>query len=177
MPGLSRKAVQQIQYLFKRVAALESQMQSANVNTHSSGFHYLVKAPGDGIIAYDEADDIPGMALCDVVRRYSNHTDEDKRLVAMTTKQKVFNLGPAIAAGEYVLAHRDAYGDLFIPDGTFDLCGFADLDIVEITASHKMMVIDEDGCLKAGEITECADPGAREAEGFSAASFFPGLGV
>jgi hypothetical protein len=176
MPGLSRKAIQQIQYLFKRVASLESQLPTSSINTSSTGVHYLVKAPADGIIAYDETDDIPGMALCDVVRRFSNHTDEDKRLVAMTTKQKVFNLGPALAAGDYVLAHRDAYGDLFIPagGGAFDECGFGDFTIVEPeTGDH--FLIERDGCVKRVAFTECAAPGG--AEEFSAASFFPGLGV
>lgn len=60
--------------------------------------------------------------------------------------------------------------------GSFDECGFADLEIVEVTTGYKIMVIDEEGCLKAAEFSECppADGGPEE---FSSASFFPGLGV
>jgi len=59
--------------------------------------------------------------------------------------------------------------------GSFDECGFGDLEIVEVTTGYKIMVIDEEGCLKAAEFSEC--PPADATEEFSSASFFPGLGV
>ena len=114
MPGLSQRAIRQLQYLFKRVQQLETQLKSGSVNTSTSGFNYLVRSPVDGIPAFDEANEIPGMASCEMVRRFSNHTDEDKRLADISTKQKVFNLGSFIPADELVLCARDCFGDLFV---------------------------------------------------------------
>ena len=62
-----------------------------------------------------------------------------------------------------------------VTGGAFDECGFSDLEIVEVTTGYKIMVIDTEGCLKAAEFSECPAPDATEE--FSAASFFPGLGV
>lgn len=66
-------------------------------------------------------------------------------------------------------------GDTGVGGGTFDECGFGDLEIVEAEVGDYGVIV-RDGCLKATEFSACppADGGAEE---FSAASFFPGLGV
>jgi len=95
---------------------------------------------------------------------------------------QVFNLSESVVGDtgdRYIMVTNHSDGAFAIAPGgggTFDECGFGDLEIVEVTTGYKIMVIDEDGCLKAAEFSECPAPDGG-AEEFSVASFFPGLGV
>jgi len=155
MPGLSPKAIRQLQYLFKRVQQLETQLKNGSVNTSTSGFNYLVRSPVDGIPAYDSTDEIPGMAICEMVRRFSNHTDEDKRLADISTKQKVFNLGPFIPEGKIVICNRDCFGDLFIVPSGSAVIRFRLREELQLCGAAAACILD-DGCeddVEADEIT------------------------
>jgi hypothetical protein len=110
--SLSRNDIDKIRQLIRRVDKLESQTAGAEFNTHRGSDHFLVVAPEDGIPAF--ADPVPGQALCNMVRRFSNDPPEDKELAEMGTKQLVYNLGAAVPEGKVVIAHRDAFGDLFL---------------------------------------------------------------
>jgi hypothetical protein len=110
---LSRNDIDKIRQLIRRVDKLESQTAGAEFNTHRGSDHFLVVAPEGGIPAF--VDPVPGQALCNMVRRFSNDPPEDKELSEMGTKQLVYNLGAEVVAGKIVIAHRDAFGDLFLP--------------------------------------------------------------
>ncbi len=112
---ISRRVAEQLRQMKRQIDSLEARLRALTFNTSATDSHYLVEAPVDGIPAF--VDPIPGMANCNIVRRFSNDTDEDKELAVSTSKERVYNLGLAIEAGEYAVAHRDAFGDLFIEAG------------------------------------------------------------
>jgi len=110
---LSRNDIDKIRQLIRRVDKLESQSAGAEFNTHRGSDHFLVVAPEGGIPAF--ADPVPGYAVCNMTRRNSNHPPDEKELAEMGTKQFVYNLGDEVPAGKVAIAHRDAFGDLFLP--------------------------------------------------------------
>lgn len=125
--SLSANDVDKIRQLMQRVAKLETQAGNATRNIQRAPAHYLVVAPVGGIPAFE--DPVPGQATCLMTRRFSDHPPAEKELAEMSTKQVVYNLGGKIAEGEIVMAHRDAFGDLFIPESNDPKIGKADSDI------------------------------------------------
>jgi hypothetical protein len=118
MADISNRGINNLKQLFKRVSYLEQKLAATQINTNSAAAHYLVKAPSEGIPGIEGIK--PGYALCEMVRRFSADGQTEKDLADMATVQPVYNLGEDIAPGEIVIAHRDTFGDLFIPVGADD---------------------------------------------------------
>jgi hypothetical protein len=166
---ISRRVAEQLRQLMRRVAYLESQLHTFTNNTSGGGEHYLVESPVDGIPAF--VDPVPGMANCAIVRRFSANTDEDKELTTSTSKQRVYNLGPEVPMGEIVIAHKDAFGDLFIPPGGAGVqeCDdplFSNLAIAELETGDIIPFL-RSGCFLAAEIRECDTANAAREAAFN----------
>ena len=125
--SLSANDVDKIRQLMQRVSKLETKAGNATRNIQRAPSAYLVVAPVGGIPAF--ADPVPGQAACLMTRRFSDHPPEEKELAEMSTKQIIYNLGAEIPAGGIVMAHRDAFGDLFIPKSNDPKIGKTDAAI------------------------------------------------
>jgi hypothetical protein len=72
-----------------------------------AGAHYVVKTPSGGIPA--SIGDEPGSADCNIHIR----DGDPKELRDTTRAETVYNFGPAIPGDTILIAHRDAWGDLW----------------------------------------------------------------
>jgi len=115
---ISRQGIDKIKQLFRRVSFLEQRLAQFEGNTNSTASHYLIQAPTGGIPA--KVGNKPGYALCTMVRRFSADGQTEKDLAEMATVQPVYNLGAAVRPNEFAVAHRDAWGDLFLSSGNSD---------------------------------------------------------
>jgi hypothetical protein len=87
-----------------------------------SGAHYVVKTPSGGIPT--SVGDEPGSADCTIHIR----DGDPKELRDTTRPETVYNFGPAIPGDTILIAHRDAWGDLWAGEsGTGGVCEELDL--------------------------------------------------
>jgi hypothetical protein len=105
---LSKSSVINLQRMSDRLNLLEQATSGGRSRYRDSSAHFLVKTPTAGIPAL--ASTTPGSAICKIVKRMSSG------LVDTGRDQKVYNLGNAVDGGQIVVAHRDAFGDLWVTD-------------------------------------------------------------
>jgi hypothetical protein len=115
---LSQSAVIELQRMQNRITALE-QTRGLNPVSVEAKAAYIVRTPSGGIPAATVGTTrVPGSASCVIYRRYRNTSNED-RIDTTNRSQLVYNLTDTDIPGlSYVLAWRDAWGDLFAIPGT-----------------------------------------------------------
>jgi hypothetical protein len=82
-------------------------LHDRNKSSKRAGAHYIVKTPSGGIPA--SIGDEPGSADCTIHIR----DGDPKELRDTTRPETVYNFGSAIPGDTVLIAHRDAWGDLW----------------------------------------------------------------
>jgi len=109
--SLSRSAELEIQRLLSRVLALEQSQGIGPRAPRQATAHYIVRTPSGGIPAATGDPVEPGAAECVLHRRM---TDGDDHLEDLGRNQVVRNFETtAIPGDKLILAHRDAWGDMW----------------------------------------------------------------
>jgi hypothetical protein len=107
---LSDADVTKLRRTMADVDKLRGQIRTLHDRSKSSkraGAHYVVKTPSGGIPA--SVGDEPGSADCNIHIR----DGDPKELRDTTRAETVYNFGPAIPGDTILIAHRDAWGDLW----------------------------------------------------------------
>ena len=107
---LSSADVTKLRRTMADVDKLRGQIRTLHDRSKSSkraGAHYVVKTPSGGIPA--SLGDEPGSADCTIHIR----DGDPKELRDTTRPETVYNFGPAIPGDTILIAHRDAWGDLW----------------------------------------------------------------
>jgi len=107
---LSDADVTKLRRTMADVDKLRGQIRTLHDRSKSSkraGAHYVVKTPSGGIPASIGGE--PGSADCNIHIR----DGDPKELRDTTRAETVYNFGPAIPGDTILIAHRDAWGDLW----------------------------------------------------------------